>query len=259
MEPSFEGREVRKSSIWGGLAAVFTSVVLSGSVAFGATGTPAPPGVPGTWTLVFEDNFDSLNRSVWTPYWFKDCSAGSVMNLVQTCSSNVSVAGGALRLQMSAAGKGSLVSTSPKDGVAGHSGAEFGFGYFEARILFPGRCGSGIYNWPAWWTTGQSWPGTGENDIAEPMGGVMHSNYHSSAGNAGKTVAGCWAGEYHIYGVNRRAGKNDVYYDGRLVHSYATRDGGAPHHLIINVGYSAGSPVFGAAGAVMVDYVRVWK
>jgi len=54
-------------------------------------------------------------------------------------------------------------------------------------------------------------------------------------------------------------GRNDVYFDGRLVRSYTTSDSAAPHFLIINVGYWSGSQVFGPAGAVRVDYVRVWK
>ena len=221
--------------------------------------TPTPAGMAGAWSLQFQDNFDTLDRSVWTPYWFKDCAPGSVMNRSRTCSDNVSVAGGTLSLQMSAADKGALVSTNPKDGVPGHTGAAFGLGFYEARILFPGRCDTQIYNWPAWWTTGQSWPGTGENDIAEPTSGIMGSNYHSSGGSSGRNIAGCWAGQYHTYGLHRLSGKNDVYFDGILVHSYATRDGGVPHHLIVNVGYASKAQVYGPAGSVKVDYIRVWN
>jgi hypothetical protein len=223
-----------------------------------AVAAPMPLGPPGRWSLKFEDNFNVLNRSVWTPYWFRDCS-GSVMNRALTCSGNVSVANGELRLQMSAAGNGALVTTNPKDGVAGHAGAAFGLAFYEARIHFPGSCRTRISNWPAWWTGGQSWPGTGENDIAESLSGVMHSNYHSQAGNFNRPIPGCWAGKYHTYGLHRLAGRNDVYFDGRLVHSYATADGAAPHFLILNVGYSPGSLVLGPAGAVKIDYVRVWQ
>jgi len=219
---------------------------------------PMPIGRPGNWSLLFEDNFEILNRKVWTPYWFNDC-AGSMMNKVLTCSGNVSVLGGELRLQMSAPGKGALVATNPSDGAAGHAGASFGLGFFEARILFPGTCGATIHNWPAWWTTGQSWPTHGENDIAEPLSGTMHSNYHSPSRNITLRIPGCWAGQFHTYGLHRQAGRNDIYFDGTPVHSYTTQDGGAPHYLVINVGYWSGSQVFGAAGAVRVDYVRVWK
>ena len=288
---------MRKSTIWGGIAAGLALAALSGSAALGASGplpvflapapagyqcnalvndvtgrcqpgtggqnvpaaAPLPVGVAGAWTLQFQDNFDTLDRSVWTPYWFKDCAAGSIMNGAQTCSSNVSVADGQVSLQLSGAGRGALISTNPKDGVAGHAGAAFGLGYYEARVLFPGSCGTRIYNWPAWWTTGQSWPGNGENDIAEPVSGVMHSNYHSAGGNFNQSISGCWAGAYHTYGLHRQAGRNDIYFDGALVRSYATHDGGALHHLVFNVGDSPGARAFGPAGTVKVDYVRVWK
>ncbi|WP_307427443.1 glycoside hydrolase family 16 protein [Pseudarthrobacter defluvii] len=181
-----------------------------------------------------------------------------MMNKVLTCSSNVSVMGGELRLQMSSPGQGALVATNPNDGVAGHTGASFGLGFYEARILFPGTCTT-IHNWPAWWTTGQSWPLHGENDIAEPLSGTMHSNYHSPSRNITVSIPGCWAGEFHTYGLHRKAGRNDIYFDGVLIQSYSTQDGAAPHFLIINVGSWSGSQVFGPPGAVRVDYARVWK
>jgi len=236
---------------------VAVGAVSAAAVSSSVSVLTTPIGVPGSWTLQFEDNFDTLNRTVWTPYWFKDC-AGSKMNKVLTCSGNVSVTGGELRLQMSGPGKGALVSTNPGDGVAGHAGATFGLGFYEARILFPGTCGTTIHNWPAWWTTGQSWPGHGENDIAEPLSGTMHSNYHSPSTNTTASIPGCWAGQFHTYGLHRKAGRNDIYFDGRLVQSYATRDGAAPHFLVINVGYWSGSPVYGPAAAIRIDYIRVW-
>ncbi|MBL8103441.1 MAG: carboxypeptidase regulatory-like domain-containing protein, partial [Anaerolineales bacterium] len=56
----------------------------------------------------------------------------------------------------------------------------------------------------------------------------------------------------------RQANKADVYWDGKLVKSYTTDDNGKGEDLILNIG--AGSyPMYGAAGAMQVDYVRVWK
>lgn len=218
-----------------------------------------PLGVGGLSHLVFDDDFDTLNTAVWTPYWFNDCNPKSVMNNVKTCSSNIKVANGEAVLQLTDAESGALLSTNPKDGVRGHAGFEFTSGYAEARIYFPGTCSSGIPNWPAWWTVGQRYPRTGEIDIAEPLAGDMWSVYHSAEGRKKRTIAGCWAGEYHTYGLHRKAGANDVYYDGRLVHSYATNDGNSPHYLILNVGVSVGPRIFGEQGSMRVDYVRVWQ
>jgi hypothetical protein len=51
-------------------------------------------------------------------------------------------------------------------------------------------------------------------------------------------------------------GKNAIYFDGKLVRTYNTDDGGAPHYLIFNQG---GSGATGPASQVKVDWVRVWK
>jgi len=45
--------------------------------------------------------------------------------------------------------------------------------------------------------------------------------------------------------VDREPGVNYVYWDGNLVRSYATDDGGAPQFIIANVGYSGGALVPG--------------
>lgn len=223
------------------------------------TTQPVPLGVPGSWHLVFDDEFDTLNTAVWTPYWFNDCNPKSLKNNVKTCSSNVKVANGEAVLQLSDATSGALLSTNPKDGVSGHAGFEFTSGYVEARIYFSGSCGSGIHNWAAWWTAGQQFPRTGEIDIAEPLAGKMWSVYHSAAGKKSRPVPGCWAGEYHTYGLHRKAGANDVYYDGSLVHSYVTKDGNSPHYLLLNVGVWSGPRPFGEQGSMRVDYVRAWQ
>ncbi|WP_457946451.1 glycoside hydrolase family 16 protein [Pseudarthrobacter sp. alpha12b] len=218
-----------------------------------------PLGPPGQWQLVLDEEFNSLNTALWTPYWFRDCHPGSTKNGVKTCSSNVKVENGNAVLQLSDSESGALLSTNPKDGVKGHVGFQYTTGYVEARIYFPGTCSGGIYNWPAWWTTGQKFPSSGEVDIAEPLAGNMTTVYHSSGGDSGKGILGCWAGGYHTYGVHRKAGVNDIYYDGRRVSSYSTQDGNAPHYLILNVGLNPDQRTFGGAGAIKVDWVRAWQ
>jgi hypothetical protein len=218
-----------------------------------------PLGVGGPWNLVFDEEFDTLNTTFWTPYWFNDCNPKSVMNNVKTCSSNVQVVNGEAVLQLTDSESGALLSTNPKDGVPGHSGFEFTSGFVEARIYFPGTCSSRIPNWPAWWTVGQRFPHTGEIDIAEALAGDMWSVYHSAEGSKKRLNSDCLAGAYHTYGLHRKAGANDIYYDGRRVHSYATSDGNSPHYLLLNVGVAEGSQMFGKRGSMRVDYVRAWQ
>lgn len=219
---------------------------------------PVPVGIPGSWSMVFDDEFDTLNTAIWTPYWFKDCDLTSVKNKVATCAGNVWVANGEAVLQLADAQSGALLSTNPKDGVPGHTGFEITSGYVEARIYFPGSCTFGIHNWPAWWMAGQQFPQTGETDIAEALFGRLESVYHSAGPTKQQKISGCWAADYHTYGLLRRAGVNEIYYDGELVHSYPANDGLSPQYLILNVG-PTGARIFGETGAMRVDYVRAWK
>ena len=121
--------------------------------------------------------------------------------------------------------------------------------------------GSQLYDWPAWWISGPNWPASGENDIAEVLGGALTVNYHSPSGSHNQGApAGYWGGGFHVYGLMRNASSVDVYWDGKLVKSYPTDDNGVGEQLIFNIGSGQGSPVaYGAASQLKVDYVHVYS
>jgi hypothetical protein len=201
---------------------------------------------------VFADEFNgtALDTANWSTSWFN----GGQMNNTATSPANVSVADGVLTLTLSSTSDGALISTNPSGGAG--TGFQMTYGYTEARILFGGS-GSTCNDWPAFWTDGQSWPQDGEIDIAEGLG-TLTSNYHSNAGASNSnTVSGSWCGSWHTYGVDREPGINTIYWDGQVIRSYASNDGGSPQYLILNIGSGEGPS---AAGDTMqVDYVRAWS
>lgn len=223
------------------------------------TGDPLPASGVNVGPLVFRDEFDgtALDRNKWEPCWFY-LSGCANQHKVATSPNNVAVTGGNLVLTLASSSSGASVTTNPRFGAAG-AGFRYRTGIVEARIWFPGD-GVHCYNWPAWWTTGQSWPTNGEHDIAEVLRGNMTVNYHSSSGSHNQgAVPGYWCGGFHTYAVHRKVGSADVYYDGVRVKSYPTDDGNAPHYLVINVGVSNKRyPAYGAASQIRVDYVRAW-
>lgn len=224
-----------------------------------------PVGIAGLWSLSFQDEFSgtALDTTKWEPRWF---SEGGTMNNVGTFASNITVANGEARLQLSSSTRGALMHTTGgfNSGRPSRYALPVG-GLAEARLWFPGN-GTVLDNWPAFWAndtydgvSGQ--PVNGEHDIAEVLGtGQLTVNYHSKSGahNQG-AVPGYWGDAWHTYAVHRKATSADVYWDGKLVKSYPTDDAGAPIELILNVGSGKGPTVTGLAGALRVDYVRAWS
>jgi hypothetical protein len=205
---------------------------------------------------VFGDEFNgtAVDTSKWSTM------QGWTTNHITAQSGNLAVSGGSLSLTLSSATEGAGISSSRADG-AGVNGYLFPVGnYAEARVRFSGD-GNALYNWPAWWTSGPNWPAAGEHDIAEVLSGALTVNYHSPSGahNQG-AISGYWGDNYHVYGVHRKANSADVYWDGRLVKSYPTDDNGAAESILFNMGkHSSGTTVYGSAGALRVDWVRVWR
>jgi hypothetical protein len=228
----------------------------TGSVSQAAV--PQPVGVAGAWNLKFDDEFTStkIDSTKWAANWFGE---GGTLNGVKTYAWNVSVASGTANLKLTGNGgntSGAAISTNPNGGAK--SGYQFKYGYVEARIFFPGS-GSTVLNWPVFWTNGQS-SNSGEIDIAQGPDALM-TNYHDSNGDYGtKTISGSWAGSWHTYGVNWKAGSVQFYWDGKLVNTITSSTvsiTSSLQYIVINYGSTSKHPQTGTS--VLVDYVRAWQ
>jgi beta-glucanase (GH16 family) len=217
------------------------------------TSAPAnvqPDGPAGTWTSVFDDEFDgnSVNKTSWST------DDGYVnQNDVTDSSRNIQVADGCVTLKLASATSGAEMTTNTV-------GLRIG-DYAEARIQFAGN-GTTVDNWPAFWAAGAGWPKSGEQDIFEGLGSAT-LNYHYSLNGSDTqagpfNIAGNWAGSFHTYGVYRGPDYSRVYWDGHVVKTYPTDDNAGLENLLLTEGAS-NQLAFGASGEMLVDYVRVWK
>jgi hypothetical protein len=233
------------------------NLVSSTGIASANSGT-GPVGIPGSWITDFDDEFPGSTLDL--TKWQVDTGTG---NNVTFSGSNVSVGVNGLVLTVASATSGAQIQTAAYTLPVG--------GCCEARIWFPGPFppgaplygapGNTIYNWPAWWTGDLStWPAEGEIDIAESYNGTLTNNYHSPSGShngPSPGPAGNWSNSWHTYGMYRGPDHADYYFDGVLVHTQATDDGGGGQGLLLTAG-SGNTAAYGAASEVLVGYVRTW-
>jgi hypothetical protein len=211
---------------------------------------PQPHGPTGSWRMVWHDEFThdaaDPDPTKWSmPSWR--------MNNVIPSTGNMWVYNGNLVLNLASAGSGAAVLSTRKLNIGEVA---------EARITFPGSdTGDHIFNFPAFWTAGVNYPEDGEHDIAEGLGDLWITYWTGQTTIGFKTrPAGDWNNAFHRFTLWRRAADARVYWDGELVGSYRTADGGGPEHLIVNVGSSPKRTlVTGHPSRVRVDYVRVWS
>jgi len=197
------------------------------------TASTSPVGPPGTWNLVFEDDFPgtSLNTANWTAV------QGANNSGVTTQASSVSVSGGYCRLILAG-----MICSNNVSGFPGPStGPALAVGdCCEASINFPGPSGDTAYNWPAWWASGANWPANGEEDIFESYNGTPSAlNYHN----------------FHTYTLVRGSSTLDCYWDGTLVRSIARNDSGGNQSLLVLIG-SANTA--SSTAQTLIKYVRMW-
>lgn len=240
-----------------------------------------PDGVAGRWQLRVADDFDSLDDSTWTTLrgskpWLYNDPHNSSLDDSAFRADRADVVAGALRLSWDPAptqvGDGTVYPYAA--GIA-HTGNSSGWVfeppvYIEARIMVPDMPGI----WPAFWMlptpVDDHWPP--EIDIAEwiPDGnpdGLTHPKFNYHWDDGGPQQAG-WemygtrgrteSGEWHTYGLLWQPGRVQAFIDrrpGPVVEGPHVTS--APMYLILSAGVRKGQTP--PAGAMLVDWVRVWS
>jgi len=234
-----------------------------------------PPPVRGSWNLIFDDEFNSLNSSTWaTSYWW-DTNGGTQATFNP---SQVSVSNGTLSItainhpSADSAGVNNpytsgLLTTGGIQGIQAPS-FSFTYGYVECRSqIAPGQ---GM--WSALWMLPTDHLNQYELDVFENLGRAPTTDqafYHVGRANAASMIlpagSDLTAG-YHTYGVDWEPNSITWYLDGKAMYSFtnASQIVNKPMYLILNldVGGSWAGPLTSASPAQStwnLDYLRVWQ
>ena len=227
-----------------------------------------PVGVPGSWRLIFDDEFSSpsLNTGLWSNgIWGFD---GPLASEEEECypSSQVGLGGGVLSLTAiaktgSCTVSGGSVTEPYQSGMISTQGKfEFAYGFIEVRAFLPGN--GQVADWPGIWAAGNPpLPQGGELDVLEGLSGMACWHYHGPQGDRpGGCAPGTWTGGWHTFAADWEPGKVVWYYDGKVVGTDTQDIASSKEHLILNlaVDQTYGGPIVTPA-SLQIDYVRVWQ
>jgi beta-glucanase (GH16 family) len=247
---------------------------------------PAPPlqprdpslgpwGDPGSWNLVFDDEFNepSLDTGLWNTGWLSSGLTGPIDPAELECYSPAQdvVQGGELDLNLIAQPvSGCVVNGGPQTTSANYvSGMvntrgkfSYTYGFLEARVWLPGSAWAGV-DWPGVWEVGNPAPQDGEIDLVEGLGGEACYHFHDPTGAPFGGCLGSWDGAWHTFGVDWEPGSVNWYDDGNLVGTVTSAQAditGEPMYLIADLALdnSMGGPISTPA-SLRIDYIRVWQ
>lgn len=235
-------------------------------------GTPKPLGVSGSWSLILEDTFETLNPNTWTPLRGK---IGSTYNTPynQTledaayAADHVTSNGASLILRADPSPTlGTNAVTYPyTSGVITSEGKfSYRYGYAESRIAVP----TNTAWWPAWWMCAPDhWPP--EIDIAEffstplgTLGATTNTHWADDTGAHQQNSphpygAGLQDMAFHTYGLLWTPNYIQTFFDGQAGPIITD---GVPQEamfFIYNLGLWKGKNPGPAHMAI--DYLRVWQ
>jgi len=233
--------------------------------------TPMPTGVPGDWTLKFDDEFNGtgLDTANWSTGWFGSGITPPVNSQEEDCYDPAQVAesDGVLDLTLIQKSEDCGISDPQyTTGLVSTKGKfSFTYGFIEARVRLPSVPGNPgeAADWPGVWLDGQNWPEDGEIDIAEGLNGRVCAHFHGAAnpqgigaGNGTGCPGGTYTDGWHTFAANWEPGIITYYYDGIDIGSVTSEVTSAPMFVVLD--YAAGHP-FQAPVTMKIDYVRVWQ
>jgi beta-glucanase (GH16 family) len=244
-------------------------VVAAGAAAMTAAATrqtaTVPIGDPGSWRLVFDDEFSgsSLDTKSWSKGWFGSGVTQPLQPSAPECFDprRVKVRHGSLNVSVSIKPETCGGRTRPfSSGIVTTNGKfTYTYGFAEIRAKLAVSPTGVVYDWPDFWTDGQNWPTDGEDDIVEGLGGQLCWHFHSSAGGPGTCLTSPLTPGWHTFGADWEPGSVTYYYDGTVVATITTGITSAPMYLIISIEADRqyGGPI--RAATFRVAYVRVWQ
>jgi beta-glucanase (GH16 family) len=246
-----------------------------------APSTPVPTGVPGSWHLIFDDEFNGSSLDPdWSTGWFgSGTTVAPEGDSVPECYAPGNVVEANDELDLNFTDQSSVCdgSTHPDtSGIVTTDGKfSFTYGLVEFRVWLPTTSSGKVADWPDLWTAGQSWPADGEIDVAEGLDGSLCAHYHgpnnavgTGAGGGSGCPAGTFTGGWHTFAADWEPGIVTWYYDGQDIGcletsgsacgSTNTTIAGAPMYIILSLGSTYAYPVTAPTTMRFAD-VRVWQ
>ena len=236
--------------------------------------TPALPPIAGNWNLSFNDNFTTIDPSVWsTNYWW----GGNTGTQATFDPSALSIGANGLSITATKQAKTGVNGvTNPytsglltTGGVVGSKdpGFSFTYGYVEATT----KVAPGQGMWSALWMLPTDHNDNRELDILENLGRAPYyynatyhwdGSYFQPPGNVSSDLT---AG-FHTYGVDWEPDHITWYFDGQAIGSFtnAPQITNRPMYLILNldVGGPWAGPLDGTSpdsSTWQIQDVRVWQ
>lgn len=239
----------------------------------GSTSATTMPPVNGSFVLAWEDDFDTLDPTLWGLQTFTWDG-----NLAQFSTTNATVSDGILMMSLTSAAAGAA---KPYLGVEARSTKTFTYGKVSARMRF--ASGSAVVSGLVLFYT--PWPNCDWNEIdiehlgKTPTSSQLNTMVYTGTYNAGCTVSVTPTAEplitplgfdaeadFHVYDIEWTPTDVKTYADGVLLRTWTTNIAllKRPMNILLTI-WASGSP--GWAGAVdattaptstEVDWIKVY-